>query len=172
MSVPYAIRPARESDLDRLAVLLLALQDHLEASNLDLWRMTAQSRANLKGQLAGRLRAANSCALVAEHDADGVVGVIFGRVLANNRYVPALAGSIDQAYVRPDHRRRGVGTRLVSELCRFFAGEGVDSLTLRYVIDNQEAAAFWTALGFAPRIVTTGATRQAVEAKLAQNRQG
>jgi len=172
MSFPYAIRPAREADLDRLAELLLALQDHLEASNLDLWRMTAQSRANLKGQVAGRLRAANSCALVAEHDTDGVVGVISGRVMANNRYIPALAGSIDQAYVRPDHRRRGVGTRLVSELCRFFAGEGVDSLTLRYVIDNQAAAGFWAALGFAPRIVTTGATRQAVEAKLAQNRQG
>jgi len=165
---PYTIRPARPADLNRLAELTLALQDHLEACNPDLYKMTDEARSNLKGQLAGRLTAPQSCALVAEHAEDGIVGVAFGRILASNRYIPDRAGSIDQVFVRADHRRAGVGARLVAGLCRFFAGEGVDELTLRYVIDNAEAAGFWTALGFAPRIVTTGAQRRTVEVYLAQ----
>ena len=159
----YVIRPAKRSDLDRLVELLLALQDHLEASNLELWRMKSSVRAQLKSQLSARLAADDSCALVAEHDEDGVIGVIFGRVATNKRYVPERAGLVDQAFVRVDHRRKGVGSLLVAELCRFFASKGVDDLSLRYVSGNDDAAAFWASLGFAPRIVTVGARRQMVE---------
>jgi GNAT superfamily N-acetyltransferase len=168
----YAIRPARKADLDRITELVLALQDYLEACNPDLWQMTGQARANLKGQLAGRLNAAGACALVAEHERDGVVGVISGRVVTNKSYVPERAGLVDQAFVRQDHRRNRVGSLLVAELCRFFAQEGVDDLSLRYVVGNSEAASFWTALGFAPRIVTAGAMRRTIQDRLTQNRKG
>lgn len=161
----YMVRPAGHADLDRVTELLLALQDHLEASNPDLWRMDPEARANLKGLTAGRLSAAGGCALVAEHDTDGVVGVILGRVVTNNRYDPPRAGSIDQVFVRADHRRRGVATQLVRAACVFFAQEGVEDLSLRYVAGNEEAAGFWAALGFTPRIVTAGAARGVVEAR-------
>jgi GNAT superfamily N-acetyltransferase len=168
MNFPYAIRPARAADLDRVTELVLALQDHLEAHNPDLWRMTGQARANIKGQLAGRLNAAGACVLVAEHDGDGVIGVISGRIVANKSYIPERAGLVDQAFVREEHRRGGVGSRLVAELCRVFGQEEVNDLSLRYVVGNEEAAAFWTALGFSPRIVTAGASRLAVEARADQ----
>jgi hypothetical protein len=61
-----------------------------------------------------------------------------------------------------------VGSQLVVELCRFFAKAGADDLSLRYVDGNQEAAGFWSSLGFSPRIVTVGAKRQMVEARLEQ----
>jgi GNAT superfamily N-acetyltransferase len=165
---PYTIRRAAKADLDRLVVLLLALQDHLEASNPDLWRMSPEARSQLKGRLAARLGARNGCVLVAEHVQDGVVGVIFGRVVTSTRYDPSRAGSVDQAFVRADHRRAGAGARLVAGLCRFFADEGVDDLTLRYVCANEEAAGFWTALGVSPRITTAGARRQSVVERLNQ----
>ena len=130
--------------------------------------MKAEARTNLRGQLSSRLKAPQSCALVAEHKNDGVVGVIFGRVVTNKRYTPDRAGLVDQVFVRADHRRNSVGSWLVVELCRFFAAEGVDDLSLRYVMGNREAAGFWEALGFAPRIVTAGATRTEVEERLAQ----
>lgn len=154
--MPYVIRPARKADLDRLSELLLALQDHIEAANPDLWRLRPEARHNLKGQLAGRLRAEDSLALVAEDKAGGVIGVIFGRIVVNNRYTPSRAGQIDQAFVHPDHRRRGLGRRLVSELCRFFAAQGVDDISLRYAVGNSGAIQFWQSLGFEPRIVTAG----------------
>jgi GNAT superfamily N-acetyltransferase len=167
-SLGYTIRPAQVADLDRLVELLLALQDHLEGTNPDLWQMKSEARDQLRSQIAARLVAANSCALVAEHDQDGVVGVVFGRIVTNNRYIPDRAGLVDQAFVREDHRRRRVATRLMAGLCRFFAGQGVDDLSLRYVVGNEEAAGFWEALGFAPRIVTAGVSRQVVEERLGQ----
>ncbi len=162
----YTLRAAREPDLNRLVELLLGLQDHVERSNADLWRMKPGARHNLKGQVVGRLKAADSCALVAEHDEDGVVGLIFGRIIVNNRYTPSRAGQIDQAFVRADHRRSGLGSRLVALLCRFFATEGAEDISLRYVVGNEEAAAFWSDLGFSPRIVTAGMARQDLERSL------
>ena len=156
----YTLRPAQTADLDRLVELLLSLQDHVERSNADLWRMKPSGRHNLKGQVIGRLDAADSCALVAEHIDDGVIGLIFGRIIVNNRYTPSRAGQIDQAFVRTDHRRTGVGSRLVALLCDFFAAEGAEDISLRYVVGNEEAAAFWAALGFSPRIVTAGTARE------------
>jgi ribosomal protein S18 acetylase RimI-like enzyme len=165
----YTIRTAQASDLDRLVELLLALQDHVEAANPNLWRMKPEARANLKGQIAGRLKSDLGCALVAQHEKDGVIGVIFGRVVTNNRYIPSRAGQVDQLFVRMDHRRAGVGSRLLAELCRFFAAEEVEDISLRYVAGNDEADSFWSAVGFSPRITTSGAHRQEVEAQLARN---
>jgi GNAT superfamily N-acetyltransferase len=167
--VSYSIRPAQASDLDRLVELLLALQDHVESANPNLWRMKPEARGNLKGQIAGRLKADHGCALVAQHEEDGVIGVIFGRVVTNHRYVPSRAGQVDQVFVRTDHRRGGVGSRLLAELCRFFAAEEVEDISLRYVAGNDEAAGFWSAVGFSPRIITSGANRQEVEGQLARN---
>jgi len=162
----YTIRPARLADLDRLVELLGALQDHLEAANPELWRMTEEAKRELKNQLVARLNAPNSCVLVAEHPQEGVIGTISGRILINHRYLPERTGTIDQVFVREEHRRLGIGSRLVAALCRFFAAEGIEDLSLRYVIGNREAAQFWEAIGFAPRIVVVGASRQAVEARL------
>ncbi len=163
----YTLRLACKEDLDRLEILLLALQDHLEAANPSLWQMSEGARLGLRAQIANRLQAGDSLTLVAEHAEDGVVGVINGRLVSNTRYLPSQAGTIDQAFVRADHRRRGVGAALVAAVCRFFSDQGVEDLSLRYVVGNQEAAAFWTALGFEPRIMTAGASRDQVEAQLA-----
>ena len=167
--MPYHIRPAAQADLNRLSELLLALQDHIEAANPDLWRLSPEARHNLKGQLAGRLRAGNSLALVAEHEMDGVIGVVFGRIVLNKRYTPPRAGQIDQAFVRQDHRRRGVGARLLAELGRYFAEQGVDDISLRYTVGNPEATRFWQSLGFAPRIVTAGARLDTIRTRANSN---
>ena len=166
MSDPYVIRPARVADLDRLEELLLALQDHVEGANADLWRMKPEGRESLRAQIANRLDAAASAAVVAEHRDDGVVGVVFGRVVTNHRYEPPLAGLVDQAYVRPSHRRQGVAGRLIAEVCHFFAEQGVGDISLRYAVGNDEAARFWQALVFVPRIVITGAALETIQARL------
>ena len=164
----YTIRPARREDLDRLEEFFSALQDHLEAANPDVWQKSQEARKALRAQIANRLQAKDNLTLVADHEGDGVVGVISGRVVTNTHYVPSRAGSVDQAFVRQDHRRGGVGTALMAALCSFFSAQGVDHLSLRYVVGNDEAASFWTTQGFEPRIVTAGAPRKRVEARLAR----
>jgi ribosomal protein S18 acetylase RimI-like enzyme len=162
----YTIRRAQPADVSCLLELRRELQDHMEGANPDLWRMTAEARGGLRSRIAGRLKDARACVLVAEHRDDGVVGLVSGRIVTNKRYTPSRAGIVDQAYVRPKHRRRGLGSRLVSELCRFFSAEGVTDITLRFVAGNEQAAGFWTALGFAPRIVIAGAGLDATRSRL------
>ncbi len=153
----YALRPARQADLEQLVALYLELQHHLEASNPEVWRMTLEARGNLEGQLQARMRAVDGCAWVAQHKTDGIVGMVFGRITVNHRYVPARTGTIDQLYVRAGHRRRGLGSALVGRVCDWFRAHGVEDVSLRYVSGNEEAEAFWTAQGFSARIVTLGA---------------
>lgn len=167
MNDPYVVRPARLADLDRLEELLLALQDHIEDANPELWRLKPEGREALRAQIANRLGAAGSMAVVAEHREDGVVGVVFGRVVANHRYEPPLAGLVDQAIVHAGHRRQGVASRLVAEVCHFFAEQGVADISLRYAVGNDEAIGFWHALGFVPRIVTAGTALETIRARLA-----
>jgi ribosomal protein S18 acetylase RimI-like enzyme len=104
---------------------------------------------------------------VAEHKSCGIVGVIFGRIITNNSYEPSRAGMIDQAYVLPAHRRAGVGSLLVTQLCQFFASSGIEDISLRYVVGNREASAFWSALGFSPRITISGARLRTIAQRLA-----
>jgi GNAT superfamily N-acetyltransferase len=166
MSNSYIIRPARAADLNQLEELLLALQDHVEGANTALWRMRPEGREGMRAQIANRIALAANTAVVAEHAADGVVAIVFGRVVANHRYEPPLAGLVDQLYVRPNHRRRGVASRLIAEICRFFAEQGVGDISLRYAVGNDEATRFWQALGFAPRIVISGAALETIQARL------
>jgi GNAT superfamily N-acetyltransferase len=164
----FTIRPAESDDRNAIVTLLGALQSHVEDANSELWRMTPAARANLPTQIESRLRSGVSCALVAEHRLEGIIGVIFGRIVTNNRYTPSRAGQVDQAFVHPAHRRAGIGSRLVSELCLFFETEGVEDISLRYVVGNREAADFWSALGFSPRIITSGTRLQVISERLAQ----
>lgn len=166
----YSVRPAQVADVDRMEELLLSLQDHLEASNPDVWQAKPEARVRFRGQVTSRLKAPDACALVAEHQSDGVVGVIFGRIVLNKRYTPSRTGVVDQVFVDEYHRRAGVGSQLVAALCRFFGERDIHDLSLRYVVGNEGAASFWADLGFAPRITTVGANRQTVEGRLAQTR--
>ena len=43
---------------------------------------------------------------------------------------------------------------MVEALCRFFDSEGVEEVTLRYVVGNTVAEQFWTKLSFKPVLMT------------------
>jgi len=60
-------------------------------------------------------------------------------------------------YIVKQFRRKGVGRRLVKELCKFFDSNKAEDLTVRYIIGNREAEGFWRKLGF-ESIITTSST--------------
>ena len=157
------IRRARESDLDRLLELLAALQKHLEERNPRVWRESAGDRERARDRLAKRLSSPKACVIVAVNDEGTVVGLAVGNILSQERYLPNAAAYIETAFVEQPYRRCGLGSRLVAELCRFFASHDVEEMSLRYIVGNYEAEQFWSKLGFEPIIVTATATRQDVE---------
>ena len=59
-----------------------------------------------------------------------------------------LFASIEDLYVRPEARRRGVGRALLEAAGRLCASRGVSYVEVQ--VEDEEAAAFYAALGYEP----------------------
>ncbi len=147
------IRNAMSSDLEKLVELRLSLQQHAEHSNPLIWKITEEGETLLRQKLEKTLRDSSSCLVVAEIGGE-VVGFSHGQILHRTDYLPKCVGGISTIYVAKGFRRRGVGRRLVENLCQFFIREKVEQITLRYIIGNIEAEGFWNKLGLKPVLTT------------------
>ena len=167
MSV-WTIRAAQESDMDQLMKLRLALQEHLERRNSQIWRLSAAGRERLREQFDELLSDDDVRVFVAVESNGTIVGMVVSRVTASERYVPTISGSIELLFVSEPWRRRGIGAELVGKVCRFLASRGVGSISVRYVVGNDEATQFWSKLGFQPIIVTAAMELHDLERKAAR----
>ena len=147
------VRSAEETDLGNLVELSLSLQQHLEASNPRIWRLTEEGRKSWKQEVEEMLSDQDGRLVIAEKD-DHIVGFAYGRILRRTDYRPLVVGDISRIYVLQQYRRRGVGTRLIEELCQFFSSANAQEVTLRYVLGNEEAERFWHNLWIRPVLVT------------------
>ncbi|MBM3235737.1 GNAT family N-acetyltransferase [Candidatus Poribacteria bacterium] len=83
-----------------------------------------------------------------------------GNGYARTSCLANITANIELLFVREAYRRQAVGTKLVLILCEFFSSQGVQDISVRYVVGSSEGEGFWTRLGFKPRIVTAGVKRQ------------
>jgi ribosomal protein S18 acetylase RimI-like enzyme len=147
------VRRATCSDVKKLTELRILLQQHCEESNRLIWRITAEGKTLLREKVENELADNKRHVLVAEMNGE-IVGFIQGEIERRTDYLPGTVGSISTAYVVGKFRRTGVGRILVKHLSEFFSSEGVEDVTLRYIIGNEEAERFWQKLGFQPVITT------------------
>jgi len=98
------------------------------------------------GQLREAVEAENLDVLAARMEGC-VVGVA---VLAYHLNVSAgrLSASIEDLYVRPEKRRRGVGRALLEAVAERCRTRGVSYVEAQ--VEDEEAAAFYAALGYKP----------------------
>ena len=104
----------------------------------------------------------NSLVLVAEVEAQ-IVGFLLATVTSRTEYEPSIIGNLSSIYVRSNYRRRGVGSRLIREACRFFSVKNAKHIYVRYVLGNNEGKRFWKHLQLKPILVTAGAPRSKIE---------
>jgi ribosomal protein S18 acetylase RimI-like enzyme len=159
------IRRAMPSDVESIVELRLLSQEHFEKSNALIWRITEEGKKLLKQKVENDLADTNTHVLLAELDGK-IIGLVQGAVECRSDYMPKMVGQVSLAYVVKRFRRKGVGRRLVKELCRFFNSKKVENLTVRYIIGNKEAEGFWRKLGFETIIVTSAAHLKELEFKL------
>jgi GNAT superfamily N-acetyltransferase len=150
------IRTAASSDAEKIVELRLLSQEHAEKSNPLIWRITEEGKKLLKQKVENDLADSNVHILIAEAD-DETIGYAQGEVTSRSDHMPRTVGQVSLMYVVKQFRRKGVGRRLVQELCKFFNLNKVEDLTVRYIIGNKEAEGFWRKLGFEP-IITTSST--------------
>jgi ribosomal protein S18 acetylase RimI-like enzyme len=80
--------------------------------------------------------------LVAEAD-----GVVVGSIIAA---FDGWRGNIYRLAVRPEHRRRGIGRKLVEAAHEAFSRWGVRRITALVERDHAWAVSFWGAVGYSP----------------------
>jgi GNAT superfamily N-acetyltransferase len=159
------IRGAASSDVERIVELRLLLQEHAEKSNSLIWRITEEGKKLLKQKVECDLADSNIHVLLAEADGK-IIWYVQGEVARRSDHMPGTVGQISLMYVVKQFRRKGVGRRLMKELCEFFSSNKTEDLTVRYVIGNKEAEGFWRRLGFEPIILTGGTCPTELDSKL------
>jgi len=148
------VRRATTADQEKILNLRIKLQQHVEQSNPLIWRITKAGRQKLVHDVSHLLTNDTSLVLVAEQD-NNIVGFAYGQILKRIEYEPNEAGIIGMIFVLENYRRHGIGTQLIHKLCKYFEVENVSHISLRYVLGNKEAEAFWQHLGFKPIIYTS-----------------
>ena len=145
------IRSARASDRGAILSLWLDLIEHHRRLDPGYPSLPG-ARERLLAEIARGLRMNSCCIGMAEAEGKPI-GFVFAEVCRSDRPAQAGAGEswIHELYVDPDWRQRGVGDALVKHADAFFRERGVDSLSVRVEVANQDATRFWAARGFRDR---------------------
>ena len=159
------VRKATATDQEKIVKLRIALQHHLEQSNPVIWQVTKTGQQELVQQVNRMMTDDASLVMVAEHNTK-IIGFANARILQRTEYEPNKVGFIIMAFIEKEYRRRGIGTQLIQKLCKYFEAENVHNITLRYVLGNQEAEAFWQHLGFTPIIHTAYINLETLKTRL------
>jgi len=165
----YEVRAARVQDIPDLVAMRLKLEAHVLKRNPVSWEMSAKKIAGMGNYYRREIEDLSARVIVIQDREGGeIVGMGGGKKRVHDDYVPDASGRIGDVWIEPEHRRQGLGSRMVSELIRFFESEGIRALTLDYARGNREAAAFWLGLGFEPVAVLANADLKDVKSRLSQ----
>jgi GNAT superfamily N-acetyltransferase len=151
------VRAARLEDVDKLASMRLALQQHMRAHNPRLLFMSPQAIANLSQQYRLHLENPMRRIIVAEDRTGTLIGMAMGLIADRHDLEPPRGGRIEDVWVEPDWRRQGLAKQLMDKVLAFFENNGVSTLVLDYSVGNIDAECTWKALGFEP-ILTVAVT--------------
>lgn len=136
-----AITLARPDDLDRLLPLVAAC--HAEAG---LVLEETRRRAALQPVLDGSPHAA-AYLIGPPRTPIGYVVISFGWSLVHE----GLDGTVDEIYIRPAVRGRGIGTEVMSALPRALAGAGLKALHLAIRRDDLKTRRLYEKMHFLSR---------------------
>lgn len=153
------VRPATTADLPELARMRRALQDLLLEYDPRVWRLSDELVAKLEEFYQGVMEKDTNRIFVA-CDAGRPVGMLMVRILDNPNMDPRPIGRIDDAWVDPAHRRRGLMRELTGACCRFLEERNVPTVMLDWAIRNVPSVHCWQNLGFEP-LITMGFTSPA-----------
>ncbi|UYG08665.1 GNAT family N-acetyltransferase [Halomonas sp. M4R1S46] len=157
----FLLRKADDADIPTLVEFLSKLAQHVAGSQTQ--RLKTKERQRLVEALASALADTDKLIIVAEVPGYGLVGMGDVAVWRNEGiWEQASAeveksGFIDDVWVEPEYRKRGIFTAILWELVAFAEHQGAQELVLEYSLANQEAKATWKTLGFKPTGVRAAA---------------
>ena len=177
MTGELTIREPTHGEIPRLVELLLHMDAHVSGAPRATLQMTPEGERQLRQRFASYIDNPYKLVLVACTARNRIVAMgdialwHHAEVWETPQRQGQWYGVIDDLWVEPRYRRRGLTRRLVEGLVEFAASRGVEDLVLEYSLANREAEAVWTRLGFRPTGVRAGATVSTVRARLGREPQ-
>ena len=133
------IEQARESDREKIEKLVA--EYHLSEGLTPIkGRIAWAVDLHLRGQSLGLL-------LVARDD-DAIAGVVLAVYTPSAELGRVM--TVNDFFVRPDRRRKGVGRKLAKGLIEECKRMKIDEIGLEVLSENKTAASFWRSIGFKP----------------------
>ena len=153
------LRRARRADRDALGALWMALLE--EQAGLDVrFAPAGDALERWRNDFPAWLHDERRRLVVAEQ-ADALVGFVSAeRWTSPPIYTASAEVFIDELYVRPEWRRRGLGGRLVQEMGAWAEEVGAERLRLRMLAANEAGRRFWARQGARPFITTLTIERE------------
>jgi GNAT superfamily N-acetyltransferase len=139
---PVSVRPAVSADMPQLLALIRRYWDFEGIAGFDALRIESLLRQLLSTPALGVTWVAEAKTQLLGY----AVGV---QVLSLEHQ--GLIGEIDEFFVLPEARSRGVGTALLAALETALAGSGCVRLELQLGVANPQARAFYQGRDFAAR---------------------
>ena len=154
MGAAFEVRRARAADLPAAQALQAAL--HREHEGLDpRYRLADDAAARWAADLRVWVRSDADRVLVADAGAAGLVGLAVAHLAwPPPIYVPRLMVWVDDLYVAPPWRGRGVARALVAALGAWGRDAGAADLRAGVLAANAAGRAFWAAAGAGPYSLT------------------
>ncbi len=157
--VECVVREAEPLDVNELVRMRLALQEHISRANPHLFGKSGTAVAELAGKYEAVIADVNTTVLVAQDPSTKrIVGMGVGTIMRRHDLEPATFGKIDDVWVDPDFRRRGLCRRMLAGLLDFFHHAHIEHLVLDYVIGSTESESTWRRFGFHP-VITKATAR-------------
>jgi len=167
----FVIREAREEDLPLMVGFLVKLALHVSGDEPQDLKESEYKR--LLQALSSALKDQNKHLVVADTTEEGLVGMGYVYVWssqgiwARTEAVEFRVGMIDDVWVEPEFRNRGILKALLRDLVAFAESHNVSELILEYSASNKEAGAAWSKLGFKPTGIRASAFTSTVKQALA-----
>lgn len=146
-----AVRRAGDADLSALRELWTEYADEIARYRTAPWPWSWDD-------VAPRLR--HGAAFLAERGDEAIGFALASRSRAD-------IGHVEDLYVRPGHRRRGVATALLGHVAQAFGERGVVHVALDVDVGNEAARALYAGLGFESYAARLHADVRELESRLA-----
>lgn len=143
----FSIRQATEKDFSLVQALNAALfaEDQTNDVTLDThWPVSVEGVEYYMKSLMDP----EKLVLIAEDDQKKPLGYVIASSVNKWRYRKLKTGELENMYVVPQWRRKGVGKALVDELKQWMKKKGIDRIYVSAFAKNEDAIHFYDRCGF------------------------
>lgn len=145
----YTTRRATSTDFDTIQKLNAALFES-DSRNDDVLNLAWPYNPKGIVYFTTSLKDPEKIVCIAQDHNSNPVGYLIGSAKEKWGYRTVKTGELENMFIIPSARRKGVGRLLVTKLLEWLKERGVDRVYVSAFTKNAHAIAFYTKLGFSP----------------------